>query len=171
MDYAYIGLIMPFAGNFAPQGWLLCQGQTLPIAQYNPLFAVIGTQFGGDGVTNFKLPDLQQRILIGAGGSTQHGATTGVETATLTADHLPAHSHDFMASDAVATLQAPADAYLAKTGKTDVDYNKTSTNIAPLAATAIGSTGSPTPAPFSVCQPSVSVNFVICTTGEFPVRS
>jgi microcystin-dependent protein len=170
MDYAYIGLIMPFASTFAPQGWLLCQGQTLPIAQYSPLFAVIGTQFGGDGKTNFKLPDLQQRILIGAGGSTQNGATMGTETATLTSEHLPAHSHDFMASDAVATLQAPAGTYLAKTGKTDTDYNKTSTNIAPLAATAIGSTGSTTPAPFSVRQPAVSVNFVICVNGTFPPR-
>jgi microcystin-dependent protein len=171
MEYAYIGLIMPFAGNFAPQGWLFCQGQTLPIAQYTALFSVIGTQFGGNGTTNFQLPDLQQRILIGAGDTVRNGATMGAETATLTADHLPAHSHDFMASDTVATLQAPAGAYLAKTGKTDTDYNKTSTSIAPLAATAIGSTGSATPAPFSVRQPAVSINFVICTNGEYPSRS
>lgn len=170
MDTAYIGLIVPFAGSYAPNGWLLCQGQTLQIQQYQALFTIIGVQYGGNGTTTFQLPDLQQRILIGAGAGIPAAKTSGAETAALTASNLPAHSHDFMVSDTVATLQTPSGAYLAKTTRTDVDYNKTSTNLTSLASTAIGSTGSATPAAFSVRQPSVSINYAICWSGEYPAR-
>lgn len=168
MDYAYIGLIVPFAGTYAPLNWLLCQGQSLPVAQYAALYSIIGNQYGGNS-TNFNLPNLQQRILIGAGAGNLAGKVSGAETATLTADNLPAHNHDFMASDSGATSQAPAGTFLAKTTRPDSDY-KVSTNLTALAATAIGSTGNAAPTAFSVRQPSVSINFAICVEGSYPAR-
>ena len=170
MDSAYIGLIVPFAGSYAPNGWFLCQGQILPIQQYEALYSIIGAHYGGDGRTTFQLPDLQQRILIGAGAGVQAASKSGVETATLNNNNLPAHSHDFMVSDTVATLQTPSGAFLAKTTRSDVDYNKASTNLTPLAANAIGSTGNAAPAAFSVRQPSVSINYAICWNGEYPAQ-
>lgn len=94
----FIGEIRAFAGNYAPTGWFLCQGQTLPISQYQALFAIIGTFYGGNGTSNFQLPNLQGRAMIGAGtsqtGQTYNaGEQGGVEQVTLTVNNLPPHSH------------------------------------------------------------------------------
>src|SRR4051794_35308780 len=98
MNDSYLGQIMLFAGNFAPVGWALCNGQLLPINQNQALFAVIGTMYGGDGVSNFALPDLRGRapICFGQGPNLQNynpGDKGGDETVTLSATQMPAHSH------------------------------------------------------------------------------
>lgn len=97
---AFIGTILPWAGTYAPQGWLFCQGQTLPVNQYAAVFAVLGTTYGGNGSTNFMLPNLQGRIPVGAGtlpGTTtttfKQGAVGGVISANLPANYVAAHTH------------------------------------------------------------------------------
>ena len=93
-----IGEIRAFAGNFAPQNWQFCAGQTLPIAQYTPLFAIIGTTYGGDGQSTFQLPNIQSRIVIGAGAGSglpvyNLGQQLGEENHTLIITEMPAHTH------------------------------------------------------------------------------
>lgn len=89
----FIGEILLFAGNFAPRGWAFCHGQLLPINQNQALFALLGTTYGGNGTTNFKLPDLRGRVAIGVGAGHMQGEAAGQETHTLTQTELPTHSH------------------------------------------------------------------------------
>ena len=95
----FVGAVFAFGFNFAPTGWALCQGQTLPIANYEALFALIGTTYGGNGTSTFALPDLQGRTPVHMGQSTQFGTvynegqTGGTETNTITISQMPAHSH------------------------------------------------------------------------------
>jgi microcystin-dependent protein len=102
MSQPYIGEIRMFAGNFAPAGWMFCEGQLLPISEYDTLFNLIGTTYGGDGQETFALPDLQGRVPIhmgnGGGSSYTLAQTGGVEEVTLTISQIPAHSHPFLAS-------------------------------------------------------------------------
>jgi microcystin-dependent protein len=94
----YLGQIQAFAFNYAPLGWMKCEGQLLPIAQYSALFALLGTMYGGDGVTNFALPDLRGRVPISAGSGPglsnhQQGEKGGTENVAITTNQMPAHSH------------------------------------------------------------------------------
>src|SRR5437016_2120519 len=101
MAQPYVGEIRMFGGNFAPAGWMFCEGQLLPISDYDTLFQLIGTTYGGDGQSTFALPDLRGRLPIhmGTGQSTYTiGQNGGVEQVTLTANQIPAHSHPFLGS-------------------------------------------------------------------------
>ena len=103
MSEVFIGVLQPFAFPFAPRNWKICDGSLLPIAQYQTLFALIGTTYGGNGATNFAIPDTRGRILLGQGrlpgGSTYTiGESSGSEAVTLTVQNLPAHMHLMMAS-------------------------------------------------------------------------
>src|SRR3954471_18352491 len=98
MAQPYIGEIRMFAGNFAPAGWMFCQGQVMPISENETLFVLIGTTYGGDGQETFALPDLQGRVPIGTGagpdGHTyQLGEMSGAESVTLTTNNLASHTH------------------------------------------------------------------------------
>ncbi|MGC1376320.1 MAG: tail fiber protein, partial [Anaerolineales bacterium] len=93
MSEPFIGEIRMFGGNYAPVNWALCNGDLLPISQYSPLYSLIGTTYGGDGVTNFALPNLQSRIPLHTSPAYPMGAKAGVETVTLTANQIPAHTH------------------------------------------------------------------------------
>src|SRR5208283_4419189 len=115
----FIGQITLFPFNFAPLGWALCEGQLLPISQNVALFDLIGTYYGGDGRSNFALPDLRGRVPIGQGqgsglSSRAIGSQQGVETVTLTATQSPPHSHAFPAFASAATTNAPSGALLAE---------------------------------------------------------
>src|SRR5688572_2802843 len=108
MPEPYIGEIRMFAGSFAPVGWMLCQGQTLPIAENDVLFQLIGTTYGGDGEETFNLPNLASRVPIhmgtGPDGTTyQIGEMAGTEQETLTVQQIPTHSHPLVASTAIGT--------------------------------------------------------------------
>src|SRR5215469_18234429 len=98
MPQPFIGELMAFAGNFAPAGWAFCSGQLVPISQNEALFALIGTTYGGDGVSTFALPDLRSRTPIHAGNGFVLGELDGAETVTLDAAQLPSHSHGLAAS-------------------------------------------------------------------------
>lgn len=170
----FIGQILMVAFNFAPQGWALCNGQLLPINQNTALFSLLGTYYGGDGRTNFALPNLQGRVPIhqGSNGISNYviGATGGVESVALGVNNLPAHNHPANCSTAQGTSGSPANQFWAeeKKGGSTVPYYAASAN-AQMAATAIGMTGGN--APVSVVQPYLCINFIIALQGIFPARS
>src|SRR5579872_6981011 len=93
MGHPYVGEIRMFAGNFAPAGWSLCQGQLLPISENETLFNLIGTTYGGDGQSTFALPQLQSRVPVHSGPGFVQGQLGGVEQVTLTLQQIPTHSH------------------------------------------------------------------------------
>src|SRR5436853_5700157 len=103
MAQPYVGEIRIFAGNFAPAGWMFCEGQLLPISEYETLFNLIGTTYGGDGQSTLALPDLRGRVPLHFGNGFTLAETGGVETVTLTVSQIPAHSHPFLASSNNAT--------------------------------------------------------------------
>ena len=98
MAQPYVGEIRMFAGNFAPAGWMFCEGQLLPISEYETLFNLIGTTYGGDGKSTFALPDLRGRVPLHFGNGFTLAETGGVEEVTLTTSQIPAHSHPFVAT-------------------------------------------------------------------------
>src|SRR5215217_5016723 len=118
MAQPYVGEIRMFAGNFAPNGWMFCEGQTLPISENDVLFQLIGTTYGGDGEETFNLPNLASRVPIhmgtGPSGTTyQLGEMAGTEQETLTVQQIPTHNHVLTASTAAGATNSPAGGVLA----------------------------------------------------------
>src|SRR5712692_5400111 len=107
MSTPYVGEIRMFGGNFAPQGWMLCDGQLLPIADYETLYNLIGTTYGGDGQSTFALPDLRGRLPIHQGNGFTLADNGGVEQVTLTVPQIPAHSHPYLATTNFAAGSSP----------------------------------------------------------------
>src|ERR1700749_404743 len=103
MAQPYVGEVRMFAGNFAPAGWMFCEGQLLPISEYETLFNLIGTTYGGDGQSTFALPDLRGRVPIHFGDGVALAETGVVETVTLTVSQIPGHSHPFLATSSFGT--------------------------------------------------------------------
>ncbi|NDD28434.1 MAG: phage tail protein [Proteobacteria bacterium] len=167
MADCFLGEVQIFAGNFAPAGWALCQGQLLSIAQYDALYNLIGTTYGGDGVSTFALPDLRGRLVLHAGGQGGSkyatGQTGGSATQTLTAANLPPHTHALQASSAAGTQASPTNAYPA------AGQSYATTATATMAADTVGSTGGSQP--FSVQQPFVGINYIISLSGIYPAQS
>ncbi|MCA9638552.1 MAG: phage tail protein [Myxococcales bacterium] len=161
----FLGQIMMFAGNFAPRGWALCDGQLLPISQNQALFSILGTTYGGDGRTTFALPDLRGRAPIHAGhgpGLSDYrlGQKGGAESVTLTVNQMPSHNHTLaMNGEGAATKQA---GYLAASEI----YGETADKSAP--ANTISNAGGNQPV--SNIQPYVVVNYIIALQGIFPSR-
>ena len=163
----FIGQIMMVGFSFAPKGWALCNGQLLPINQNQALFSLIGTYYGGDGRTNFALPNLQGRVAIHQGSSAGTsnyaiGTSGGVEHVALLVNNLPAHSHPANCNTALGFASNPAKNFWA-----EAPAYATSAN-AQMAATAIGTTGGNQP--ITVVQPFLCVNFIIALQGIFPSR-
>src|ERR1051325_6766366 len=119
MAQPYVGEIRMFAGNFAPAGWMFCEGQLLPISEYETLFQLIGTTYGGDGQSTFALPDLRGRLPLHQGSGFILAETGGVETVTLTVSQIPAHSHAWLCSSGAAGSKSPGGA-VAATAQGDV---------------------------------------------------
>lgn len=168
----FIGEVQWFAGNFAPRGWALCDGQLLPIAQNTALFSILGTTYGGDGRTTFALPDVRGRVMIHAGsgpGLTTHrlGERGGTETETLTANQMPSHAHTLRASGGSATAIAPNNNVLASPGRTRM-YDSGDAN-ADMDASAITSTGGGQS--HNNMQPYNTLNCIIALQGVFPSRN
>src|ERR1700689_2063540 len=107
MAQPYFGEIRMFAGNFAPAGWMFCEGQLLPISENETLFNLIGTTYGGDGQTTFGLPDLQGRVPVDQGNGALLATKAGTETVTLSIAQMPQHNHPFIASTSVANSPNP----------------------------------------------------------------
>ena len=107
MAQPYVGEVRMFAGNFAPAGWMFCEGQLLPISENETLFNLIGTTYGGDGQSTFALPDLRGRLPLHFGNGFTLAETGGVEDVTLTVSQIPAHSHPLLGTNNFATTTAP----------------------------------------------------------------
>src|SRR5215831_16212513 len=141
MAQPYVGEIRMFAGNFAPAGWMFCEGQLLPISENETLFNLIGTTYGGDGQSTFALPDLRGRVPLHFGNGFTLAETGGVETVTLTVSQIPAHSHPFLATTNPGTQNPPQNQTVAQSPTTNAFYYGTDSPIVPLASNAISSTG------------------------------
>lgn len=168
----YIGEIRMFAGNFAPTAWAFCDGSILQISQYDTLFALIGTTYGGDGVNTFALPDLRGRLPIhqgtGPGLSFRSLAEAGgVETVTLLPGEMPAHTHALVASTSTATQTTPAGNVLAQPASGQLYLADTPT--VSLNPASVGSAGGNQP--HDNLGPFLCINFIIALYGIFPPRN
>ena len=168
----YLGEIRMFAGNFAPAGWALCQGQTLPISENDALFTLLGTTYGGDGQETFNLPNLAGRLPLhmgtGPSGQTyQLGEAAGVEQVTLTTQQMPIHSHAWIASIAQASLSDPTNHVIAKPDKSL--YRPTGGTVGAMASQMIGPAGGSQP--HENMQPFLCINFIIALYGVFPQQT
>ncbi len=170
--------ILIFAGNFAPLGWRFCDGSTLDIGEYNALFSLLGTTYGGDGVQTFALPDLRGRIPVGTGtgaglSNVSLGQSAGSEQVTMTPAQLPAHSHLMSASVKTSSsnadgssnpskplANAPVNIYAPFSAATGTFLGGASVNILPDGNSL----------PIQVIQPFTALNYVICTEGIYPSR-
>ena len=123
MAQPYVGEVRMFGGNFAPAGWMFCEGQLLPISENETLFQLIGTTYGGDGESTFALPDLRGRIPIHQGNGFLLAETGGVEDVTLTFNQIPTHSHPFLGSTNTATSPQPANNVPGKSTQIDLFIN------------------------------------------------
>jgi len=167
MSQPFVGEIRLFAGNFAPAGWLFCDGSLQSIAENITLFTLLGTTYGGDGQTTFALPDLRGRVPQHQGGGFQIGQSGGVEQVTLTTGQLPAHRHGQIATSAAATPTAGPSGSLSATSATTSFYGaQPSTPMSPLAlAPTGGSQAHENLAPF------LTVSFIIAAFGIFPSQA
>ncbi|HKG15992.1 MAG TPA: tail fiber protein [Pyrinomonadaceae bacterium] len=171
MPEPYVGEIRMFAGNFAPAGWMLCQGQQLPISENDVLFTLLGTTYGGDGESTFNLPNLASRVPVhmgnGPDGVTyQIGEAAGTESVTLTTQQIPIHTHAMLASNDIPTLNSPgsnvvgqAAAKFFRSGAPNAQMNNASLQ-------AVGGSQ-----PHENCQPFLCINFIISLFGRFPSQT
>jgi microcystin-dependent protein len=165
MAQPYVGEIRMFAGNFAPAGWMFCEGQLLPISENETLFQLIGTTYGGDGQSTFALPDLRGRIPIHQGNGFILAETGGAEEITLTVNQIPAHSHPALATASVASEVNPANVTLGESRPGSSGYYEDVPGVN-MAATAISPVGGSQP--HTNFQPYLCVNFIISLFGIFP---
>jgi microcystin-dependent protein len=174
MQTPLLGQVWMAPYNFAPLGSMFCNGQLLPISQYSALFSLIGTTYGGDGQSTFALPDLRGRGAIsqGQGQGLQNyvlGEPLGVETVTLVAGQLPAHSHNAACVSGNGNLAPPTGALWAGSANNTNIYLTGVTPDTPLASNAIQPAGSSIP--HENHQPLLVINFVIAVDGLFPSRN
>jgi microcystin-dependent protein len=163
MSSPYVGEIRMFGGNFAPLGWMLCQGQELPISEFDVLFNLIGTTYGGDGQQTFALPNLSSRFPVHQGSGYVMGQAAGVEQVTLTVSQMPVHSHGQLAAAADATTPSPANAVPAAWA--DGQFASTGPDST-LAPNALGLSGGSQP--HDNMPPYLCINFIISLYGIFP---
>lgn len=164
MAQPYVGEIRMFAGNFAPAGWMFCEGQLLPISENETLFQLIGTTYGGDGQSTFALPDLRGRIPIHQGSGFILAETGGVEEVTLTVNQIPAHSHPFLVSLDQAATPNPGTNVIG-TPLTATPFFAAAPNLAisPQSVSSVGGSQ-----PHTNFQPYLCVDFIISLFGIFP---
>lgn len=170
MAQPYVGEVRIFAGNFAPSGWMLCEGQLLPISEYETLFNLIGTTYGGDGQSTFALPDMRGRIPLHFGNGFTLAETGGVEEVTLTVAQIPAHNHPVLATANPASGTAPSINVLPATGAAStITAYGTDAPFFQLHPQTIGATGGSQP--HNNFQPYLCVNFIISMFGIFPSQT
>ncbi|MEO1639434.1 MAG: tail fiber protein [Pseudomonadota bacterium] len=173
-----LGQVILFAGNFAPRGWAFCDGQTLEIAENEPLYAILGTTYGGDGQTTFCLPDLRGRTAVHAGhgdglSPRDLGQSFGAETVALSATELPEHRHEIYAADGAPSGETQSGAALS-TATTVVSaeagsHRQRAEPATQLHSKTVGLAGGS--APHQNMQPSLGMNYIIAVQGSFPARN
>lgn len=169
MAQPYIGEIRMFGGNFAPAGWMFCEGQLLPISENDALFTLIGTTYGGDGQSTFALPDLRGRVPLHQGGGHILAEAAGAEQVTLTVNQIPAHSHPLLASSDLATDANPgarAPAEPAAAGSFLYLEDNPTVSMAPAAISTLGGSQ-----PHENRQAFLCISFIISLFGIFPSQT
>ena len=167
MAQPYVGEIRIFAGNFAPAGWMFCEGQILPISENETLFNLIGTTYGGDGQSTFALPDLRGRLPIHQGDGFILAETGGAEAITLGIPHIPAHSHPLLATTAPGVAASPSGGLPAESGSSNV-YRPGPASVTMNAQSVAPVGGSQ---PHTNFQPYLCVDFIISLFGLYPTQS
>jgi microcystin-dependent protein len=158
-----------FAGNFAPAGWMFCDGQLLPISENETLFQLIGTTYGGDGESTFALPDLQSRVPIHMGKGKdqvtyQLAEMAGTESETLTTQQIPAHTHALLATTAGGSINVPGGNLTGESAAVKIYVADVAAgSMSPNAITPVGGSQ-----PHENCQPFLCINFIISLFGIFP---
>jgi microcystin-dependent protein len=165
MSEPFLGELKLQPWTYAPRGWALCNGQLLPINQNQPLFALLGTTYGGNGQTNFALPDLRGRVPIHIGGGFSQGQSFGEAAHTVTASEMPAHSHLIMANSATATDPIPANESLASSNNLYAPFGALTT-ISPGTIATVGGSQ-----PHENRQPYIALNWMIALQGIFPSQN
>ncbi len=170
----FLGQISLFAFNYVPEGWAPCDGRLLQISQYQALYSLLGTQFGGNGSTTFGLPDLRGRAALGADqlsgpGAHPIGQVGGQEAVQLTAFQIPSHAHALCGTAAAADAQDPAGKLLATTASTDPSaYASPAGPLPKFAPTALAAAGSG--AGHENRQPFLAMTWAIALMGIYPTR-
>ncbi|MFS8975110.1 tail fiber protein [Cupriavidus necator] len=177
MAQPFVGEIRMFAGTYAPAGWEFCAGQTVSISQYETLFTLLGTTYGGDGTTTFKLPDLRGILPLGQGtgpGLSERtiGQTFGSPNITLVPGQIPAHAHTIQATNTTASTITPGPGVLPGTTPSPNVFYDAGTANPPgknlFAASTLGMTGGTQP--HSNLMPTASVNYIIAMEGIYPMH-
>ncbi len=168
----FIAQIQPFAFNFAPRGWTLCNGQLLPIAQYTAIFSLVGTTFGGDGRTTFGVPDLRGRSMVGVGTGPGleprlWGQRGGQNTVTLLTQNMPQHNHQLYAAAVAGNERIPTN--FAMAGNTSVEMYSNTNPTSPMKSTSIGNAGNSYP--FDIDNPFLGLYIGFAMEGVYPSRS
>ena len=167
MAQPYVGEIRIFAGNFAPAGWMFCEGQLLPISEYETLFNLIGTTYGGDGQSTFALPDLRGRIPLHQGSGMTLAETGGAEQVTLTVSTIPAHSHPLLASSDIANSPNVQNNLIGKSAQINIFINGNPTT--PMAPQSISTVGGSQP--HNNFQPYLCMNYILSLFGIVPSQT
>lgn len=173
MSEPYLGEVRIFGGTYAPAGWAMCDGQLLPIADYSPLFSLIGTTYGGDGQTTFAVPDLRGRLVLNAGTNPQtntnyvQGQASGTESVTLTTQQLPAHTHVANCQTNTGEQAEPANNFWAKVSNgTQYQVATPSETMAQSAITSAGGSQ-----PHDNMMPFLPLTYIIALEGNWPSQN
>lgn len=163
--------ILLFAGNFAPTGWAFCDGSILSITQNTALFSLLGTTYGGNGTSNFALPDMRGRVPIGMGNGPGLspiilGEMGGVENFTLAINQMPQHSHTLNGHTALGDTSDPTNAIAANTGALDREYKGNTAPNTVMNPAAIGASGGSQPV--AIRNPYLGMNYIIALQGIYP---
>ena len=166
MAQPYVGEVRMFAGNFAPAGWMFCEGQLLPISENETLFNLIGTTYGGDGQSTFALPDLRGRIPLHQGNGFVLAETGGAEDITLTVQQMPQHAHPMLGSSDPASTRGPQGGVL---GRASAEAYASEFTPESIASQTVGPVGGSQP--HTNFQPYLCISFIISLFGIFPPPS
>ncbi|MEI8383513.1 MAG: tail fiber protein [Planctomycetota bacterium] len=166
MGQPYVGEIRMFAGNFNPAGWAFCNGQLLPISEFETLFNLIGTTYGGDGQETFGVPDLRGRVPIHMTSSLPIGLMAGSESVTITSQTMASHTHPFLVSTNLASTNQPGGNLLATTQASTVTAYGTDAPQVTLSPNAISLDGGSQP--HENRQPTLALTYIISLFGIFP---
>ncbi|WP_312564420.1 tail fiber protein [Diaphorobacter sp.] len=172
MSEPYLGEIRLISYSWPPKGWAPCQGQTLSIASNQALFALLGTTYGGDGITTFKLPDLRGRVVRHASPAAPRGTMAGQEAVTLTSSQMPQHTHAVIAAAGNGNTSEFADAMVSDAAAAGTAANLYADGSGPpqgLAPACVSTQGGNQP--HENCQPSLVLNYCIALAGIFPSRN
>ncbi len=164
MAQPYVGEVRMFAGNFAPAGWMFCEGQLLAISENETLFQLIGTTYGGDGQSTFALPDLRGRLPLHQGNGFVLAETGGAEEITLTVNQIASHTHPMLATTAAGNDPNPAGKVTGEVTTGDIYLeDNPSVSMAPQSISSVGGSQ-----PHTNFQPYLCINFIISLFGIFP---